>query len=92
MAHQPSAGLDHPGLQTGQRPVFHRLRQHQPSQEVTHVIGHDEQPQPDLIGHELVAGQPGPVQGVLAFFDPWLRRAPAIVETDYPLWVDSWDW
>ena len=35
MAHQPSSGLDHPGLKTGQRPVLHRLRQHQPSQEVT---------------------------------------------------------
>ena len=30
---------------------------------------------PDLIGHELVAGQPRPVQGVLAFFYPLLRRA-----------------
>ena len=83
-----SSGLDHPGLKTGQRPVLHRLRQHQPSQEVTQVIGHDEQPQPDLIGHELVAGQPRPVQGVLSLFYPLLRRASAVVEADYPYsWI-----
>ncbi len=29
-----------------------------------------------------MAGQPGPVQGVLAFFDPLLRRTSAIVEAE----------
>ena len=88
MAHQPSSSLDHPGLKTGQRPVLHRLRQHQPSQEVTQVISQYEQLQPDLIGHELVAGQPRPVQGVLAFFYPLLRGASAIVKADYPdVWI-----
>ena len=41
--------------------------------------------QPHLVGHEPVAGEPGPVQGVLALFDPLLRSTSAIVEMDYPL-------
>ena len=65
MAHQPPSGLDHPGLKAGQRPVLHRLWQDKSSQEVAQVVSQYEQLQPDLIGHELVAGQPGPVQGEL---------------------------
>ena len=84
MAHQPSSGLDHPGLKTSQRPVLHHLRQGQPFHGVTQVVSQYEQLQPDLVGNELVAGKPGPGQGVFAFFVPLLRRTSAIVETDYP--------
>ena len=75
MAHQPSTCLDQPGLHTPQRPVLHRLRQCQPSYEVPQVVGQDEEPQPDLIGHEPVAGETGPVEGIFAFLDPLFSRA-----------------
>ena len=38
----------------------------------------------DSTGHEPMAGQPSPVQGVLALFDPLLGSAPPIVEMHYP--------
>ena len=63
--------------------MFHRLRQGQPSQKVAQVVSQYEQCEPHLVGHEFVAGKPGPVQGVLALLDPLLRRATAIVEADY---------
>ncbi len=40
--------------------------------------------EPDLVVAELPAGQPRPLDGVLAFLDPLLRRAPMIVEGDDP--------
>ncbi len=83
VAYQPPSGLDQPGLNTGQGPVPHTLRQGQPSHEVAQVVSQDKHPQPHRIGHELVAGQPGPVQGVLALFNPLLRRVPAIGEANY---------
>ena len=36
--------------------------------------------QPHLVGHEPVAGQPGPAQGILSLLDPLLSSASAIVE------------
>ena len=41
---------------------------------------------------KLVAGKPGPVQGVLALLDPLLRRATAIVKADYSFGVDMRSW
>jgi hypothetical protein len=41
--------------------------------------------QPDRVGGEAVAGQPGPGDGVLAFFDPLLRRAALVVERNHSL-------
>jgi len=41
--------------------------------------------EPDLVVAELAARQPGPLDGVLAFLDPLLRRTPLIVEGRYPL-------
>ena len=88
MVYQSSSGLDHLGLNTRQRPVIHRLRQGQPAQEVAQVVGQYEQCEPDLVGYELVAGQPGPVQGLFTFLDPLLRRAATVVEMHYPFgWV-----
>ena len=40
---------------------------------------------PHLIGNEPVAGEPGPVQRVLTFFNPLLCRPTAIVEVHYAL-------
>src|SRR5918996_241282 len=46
------------------------------------------QREPHLVGYELVTGQPGPVQGVFAFFYPLFRRVSAIVKADYPYgWI-----
>src|ERR671915_1437125 len=88
MLDQSPARLDQLGLKTGQRPMLHRLRQGQPAQEVAQVVSQYEQREPYLVGNELVTGQPGPVQGVLAFFYPLLCSAPAIVEADYPYgWI-----
>ena len=56
MAHQSTARLDESGLNARQRPALYRLRQRKPSNEVAQVVGQDEQPQPHLVGHELVAG------------------------------------
>ena len=71
--------------QSGQRPVLDLIGQRQRPEEVAHVVSQYEECQPDLIGHELVTRQPGPVQGVFAFLYPLLRRASAIVKADYPL-------
>ena len=54
MAYQTSTYLDEPRLNTGQRPVFYSFRQSQPTYEVTQIVSQDEQPQPHLIGYELV--------------------------------------
>src|SRR5271163_1942397 len=40
---------------------------------------------PHRIGGEAPARQPGPGDGVLAFFDPLLRRAAMAVERDHSL-------
>ena len=40
---------------------------------------------PHLIGHEPVAGEPGPVQRILTFLDPLLRCPPPVVEVHYAL-------
>jgi len=55
--------------------MFHARRQRQPPQEVAQVVRQGEQLQADLVVREVVAGQPRPIQGDLAFFDALLRRA-----------------
>jgi hypothetical protein len=45
--------------------------QTQPPQQVSQVVGQDAQGQPHLIRHEAVAGEPGPVRGILALLDPF---------------------
>ena len=41
-------------------------------QEVPQVIGQNEKLESHLVGHKAMAGEPGPVEGVLAFVDPLL--------------------
>ena len=68
-----------------QRPVLHRSRQCQPPQEVGQVVRQGKQLQANLVFFKAVAGQPRPVQRVLALLDPLLRRASMIVEVDHAL-------
>ena len=42
--------------------------------EVPQAVGQHEQEQPCMVGHEPVAREPGPVQGVLPLLDPLLAR------------------
>ena len=70
--YQTASHLDQFDLHTPQRPVLDRLGQTQPAKEVPKVVRQNEQRQTHPVGHEPMARQPSPVQGVLPFFDPLL--------------------
>jgi hypothetical protein len=70
--------------QCRQRPMLHLFGQSQSSHEVGEIIRQRVKLQPDLVVAELAPRQTGPLDGVLAFLDPLLRRAPLIVEGDNP--------
>src|SRR5262245_12331620 len=78
---QPPARLEQPLLET-RGPVLERDWQHQPTQQVTEVVGDHAEEQPHLVGPKAVAGEPSPVGGGLALLDPLLRRPALIVEAD----------
>ena len=77
--------LDQLGLQGRSRPVLDIARERQPPQEVAQGVRQQEQLKADLIIHEVVAGQPRRVQGVLALFDPLLCRAAVVVKRHHVL-------
>jgi hypothetical protein len=58
MLDEPSAGLDQPLLQAGQRPAGDPRRQRQPPLQIAEIIGDNAQPQPHLIGPKAVTGKP----------------------------------
>src|ERR1022692_4864330 len=80
---QASACFHQPLLQARERPVLDSLRQHQPPPQVPQVVGQHAQPESYLIGPEMMAAQPRHLHRLLAFFDPLLRRASLVVETDH---------
>src|SRR5229473_4697958 len=80
---QASACFHQPLLQARERPVVDSLRQHQPPPQVPQVVGQHAQPDSYLIGPEMMAAQPRHLHRLLAFFDPLLRRASFVVETDH---------
>src|ERR1035437_7145241 len=80
---QSSTRFHQPLLQARQRPVLDSLRQHQPPPQVHKVVGQHAQPESYLIGPEMMAAQPRHLHRLLAFFDPLLRRASLVVETDH---------
>src|ERR1035437_5399940 len=84
MAHDLRPDLDQFLPQRRQCPVTHCLGQYRLPQEVAQVVGQHEQLQPHLVVHKVVTGQPRPFDGVLAFLDPLLRRAPLVVEPHHP--------
>src|SRR2546427_6133194 len=53
----------------------------QPPPQVAQVVGDYTQPEPYLVRPKAVAAQAGHLHRLLAFFDPLLRRAPLVVET-----------
>ena len=55
------------------------------SQEIAQVVGQNKQSQPHLIWDKALAGQPCPVQGILAFLDSLLGSATAVVKVNHPL-------
>jgi len=77
--------LDQLLAQGGQCPVLDLAGQSQSPQEVSEVVGQREQLQPDFIGPKIMAGQPRPGQGDLAFLDLLFGGSPLVVEIDYPL-------
>ena len=64
--------------------MTHRPGQHGLPQEVAQIVGQHEQLQPHLVFRKVVAGQAGPLDGILASLDPLLRRAPLVVEPHHP--------
>ena len=72
--------------QRRKRPVLHRSRQCQPTQEVALVVGQHEELKPYLVIHEVVATQPRPLHRILALLDPLFRRAAMVVEPYDPPW------
>ena len=85
MAHDLATDLDQPAPERRQRPVPHGVGQGQGSQKVPEVVGERVKLETDSIVGELATGQSCPPDGVLAFLDVLLRRAPLIVEDDNPL-------
>jgi hypothetical protein len=80
MLYEPSAGLDQPLLQAGQRPGGDPHQQRQPPPEVLEVLRNQAQPQPDLVGARAVAAKPRQRDRLLAFLDPMFGRAALVVE------------
>src|SRR5438874_7745517 len=82
MPDEASARLEEPLLETGEGPVLDGNGQNEPAQQIAEVVGDDPEQQADLIGPESVTGEPGPVGGGLALFDPLLGRSALVVEAD----------
>ena len=59
------------------------LGRHSRRRQVPKVVRQNEQRQTHPVGHEPMARQPSPVQGVLALFDPLLGCPSSIVETHH---------
>ena len=62
----PRPDFNQPGLQAGQRPISHLLGQVGLLQEDTEIVGQCVQLQPDLVVAGPFAGQPRPVDRLLA--------------------------
>ena len=74
MLHQPTSSFYQPLLETRERPALDPRRQDQSAPEVAQVVGQDAQLQAHFVRPETMARQPRPLGGLLAFFDPLLRR------------------
>ncbi len=85
MTYDLRADLDQLVPQRGERPMLDARRQCESPQEVAQVVRQHEQLQSHLIVVEAVAAQSRPAQRVLAFLDPLLGRAAAVVEVHHAL-------
>ena len=84
MTHDAGADLDQLERQAGQRPVDHRLRQFDATQEFGQVVGQRMQLQPHLDVAEPPARQPRSMEGVFAFLDVLLGGAALRVKPHHP--------
>lgn len=80
MAHDPCTNFDKAALDAGERPIRDFLWQVHTLKKDAEVVGQCVKLKPDLIVTELLAGQTGPSDGILAFFDVLLCGATLIVE------------
>jgi hypothetical protein len=78
VGHDLRADLDAFLPQAGQRPVLDGFRQCQRPHEVGEILGQRLKLKPNSVGGEGAAGQPRPLQRVLAFLDPLLGCAALI--------------
>ena len=62
--------------------MFDSSGKDQTPQKIAQVVGQNKQSQPHLIRDKALAGQPRPVQGILAFLDPLLGRAATVVKVN----------
>ena len=65
--------------------MFDSSGKDQVSQKIAQVVGQNKQSQHHLIRDKALAGQPRPVQGILAFLDPLLGPAATVVKVNHPL-------
>ena len=65
--------------------MFDSSGKDQTAQKIAQVVGQNKQSQPHLIRDKALAGQPRPVQGILAFLDPLLGPAATVVKVNHPL-------
>ena len=56
----------------------------QAAKDVSQIVGQHEEPEPDLIGNELRAGESSPMQCVLPFFDPLFSGTTSVIEMHDP--------
>jgi hypothetical protein len=82
MPDEAAAPLEEPLLKACQRPTLNGWRQDAPSQKIAEVVCDDPEEQSHLVGTKAVAGEPSPVGGGLALFDPLLGRSALVVEAD----------
>lgn len=87
MADNPRTDFDQPGLQAGQRPIGHLLGKVCALQEDAEIVCQCMKLKPHLVLSHALAGQPGPVNRLLAFLDVLLDGATLIVEVDDPVRV-----
>ena len=80
VAHNLRPDLDQFLPQRGQRPVTHGSWQHRLTQKVPQVVCQNEQQQPHLIIHKVMARKPHPSHRIFAFLDPLLSRSPLIIK------------
>ena len=85
MFDQPRAGLDQAFPERGQRPGCDGLRRRDGAQEIGKVVGQGVQLEPHGVSGEAHAGEPGPLQRVLAFLDVLFCRASIVLEREHPL-------
>jgi len=83
VTHEPCASFDQTALQASQRPVGYLLRQISALQEDAEIVGQCVQLKADLVLLLDLAGQPRPIDRLLAFLDMLLCCATLIVELDH---------